>query len=224
MKNMKKIVCFALSLLMSAACVFSAAAETESQTYPGGSLPPVTWEELLQEMRSENPQRALYTQMTLRRGDVTGDGLLTAGDARLALRYAAALEGFSMFQCDAGDLDGDDYVTSSDARQILRAAADLETIGDAVINATTDWGVVIGPLQTAGSGQYTWECSIDKNGLTMEQFWFNPSEEFSPGDPVQQFFAFTPGQAGEYTLTFRFGNSWSEPERDSFRVIVQVEK
>lgn len=224
MKNMKKIVCFALSLLMTAVCVFSAAAETESRTHPTGSLTPVTWEELLQEMRGENPQRALYANMTLRRGDVTGDGLVTAGDARLALRYSASLEGFSMFQCDAGDLDGDGDVTASDARQILRAAADLETLGDAVINATTDWGVVIGPLQTAGSGQYSWECSIDKDGLTMEKFRFNPSEELRPGDPVQQFFAFTPEKTGEYTLTFRFGNSWSEPERDSFRVIVQVEK
>ena len=223
MKNMKRIACIALCLLMTAACVFSAAAETESETHATGLIWE-TWEDYLQMMRGDSPKSTLYALMTQRRGDVNGDGVVTAEDSRLALRYAASLENLTESRIEAADIDGLHGVTAADARKILRASADLETLEDTVITTTTDWGVVIGPLQTAGSGQYTWECSIDKDGLTMEQFWCNPVEELRPGDPVQQFFAFTPGQAGEYTLTFRFGNSWSEPELDSFRVSVQVEK
>ena len=61
-------------------------------------------------------------------GDVDHDGLITAADARSALRKAVGLElyeagSYEFFMCDV-DFDG--TVTAADARLILRAAVNLE--------------------------------------------------------------------------------------------------
>ncbi len=63
------------------------------------------------------------------RGDVDGDGSVTAADARLALRAAVGLEkaivkGTAAFT--AADVDGDGVITAADARTILRIAVKLE--------------------------------------------------------------------------------------------------
>ncbi len=62
------------------------------------------------------------------RGDVSGDGNVTAEDARLALRAAVGLEHYAAGskQFNAADADGDTGITASDARLILRAAVGLE--------------------------------------------------------------------------------------------------
>ncbi|MBQ6020163.1 MAG: peptidoglycan DD-metalloendopeptidase family protein [Clostridia bacterium] len=75
----------------------------------------------------------LFGQITLARyyvvvmGDVNGDGKVTSGDARIALRYAARLDtpAGAWFE-KAADADHVGGVTSGDARRILRAAAKLE--------------------------------------------------------------------------------------------------
>ncbi|MBR5233087.1 MAG: transporter substrate-binding domain-containing protein [Clostridia bacterium] len=59
-------------------------------------------------------------------GDVTGDGKLTAADARLALRYSAKLETLTDEQIKAADVDNSGKVTASDARKILRVCAKLD--------------------------------------------------------------------------------------------------
>ncbi len=59
-------------------------------------------------------------------GDVTGDGKLTAADARLALRYSAKLETLSEEHIKAADVDNSGKVTASDARKILRVCAKLD--------------------------------------------------------------------------------------------------
>ena len=63
-------------------------------------------------------------------GDVDADGVVTASDARLALRCAVGLENYlpasdAFIACD---VDRDAYVTASDARLILRAAVGLEKL------------------------------------------------------------------------------------------------
>ena len=63
-------------------------------------------------------------------GDVDGDGQVTAGDARLALRASVGLESYAensreALACDA---DHDGQITSADARLILRASVGLETL------------------------------------------------------------------------------------------------
>ncbi|MBQ6118496.1 MAG: dockerin type I repeat-containing protein [Clostridia bacterium] len=61
-----------------------------------------------------------------RLGDVSGDGIVTPEDARLALRHSVELEEFDEEQLFLGDIDSSGAVDSSDARMILRAAVALE--------------------------------------------------------------------------------------------------
>lgn len=59
------------------------------------------------------------------KGDVDGDGAVTAADARLALRMSVGLTPPSA----AADVDGDGFLTAGDARQILRMAVNLSADG-----------------------------------------------------------------------------------------------
>ena len=65
-------------------------------------------------------------------GDVDGDGSVTAGDARLALRRAVELETFAEGSpaFAACDIDKSGMVTAGDARIILRIAVELESAED----------------------------------------------------------------------------------------------
>lgn len=58
-------------------------------------------------------------------GDVNGDGILTAADARMILRYSARLESFTAAQQKLSDLNCDGEITAFDARIALRASANL---------------------------------------------------------------------------------------------------
>lgn len=61
-----------------------------------------------------------------RRGDVTGDGVLSAMDARLALRGSVGLTHLTGKPFTAADADKNGKLTAADARLILRAAVGLE--------------------------------------------------------------------------------------------------
>ncbi|MCR5041248.1 MAG: immune inhibitor A [Clostridia bacterium] len=63
-------------------------------------------------------------------GDVDGDGLVTAADARLALRAAVGLEHPDELGALAADVDGDEKITPADARAILRKVVGLEELPD----------------------------------------------------------------------------------------------
>ena len=60
------------------------------------------------------------------KGDVNGDGKVTAADARKALRGSAGLEKLSAEEQKAADMNGDGKVTAADAREILRKSSGLE--------------------------------------------------------------------------------------------------
>lgn len=60
------------------------------------------------------------------KGDVNGDGKVTAADAREALRAVAKIDSLSDKQKQAADVNGDGKVTADDARTILRQSAKLE--------------------------------------------------------------------------------------------------
>lgn len=60
------------------------------------------------------------------KGDVNGDGKVTADDARKALRASAKLENLTNKETLAADINGDGKVTADDARTILRKSAKLE--------------------------------------------------------------------------------------------------
>ncbi len=62
-----------------------------------------------------------------RYGDIDFDGEVTAGDARLALRYAVGLDKITSRYVDIlGNVDGKGAITAADARLILRYAVGLE--------------------------------------------------------------------------------------------------
>ncbi len=61
------------------------------------------------------------------KGDVDGDGKITAADAREALRGAAQLEELTKKEAFAADMNGDGKVTANDARDILKTAAGVKT-------------------------------------------------------------------------------------------------
>jgi hypothetical protein len=59
----------------------------------------------------------------LSQGDVNGDGLVSAADAAMILRYDMGLIDLSDAQLKAADMDGDGEVTDMDARALLRYVA-----------------------------------------------------------------------------------------------------
>lgn len=70
---------------------------------------------------------AVDTTCIVVQGDVDGNGVITAADARLALRVSAKLESLSTPAFLAADVDGNGNVTAADARKILRVASKLDT-------------------------------------------------------------------------------------------------
>lgn len=70
---------------------------------------------------------AIVEDKTFCKGDVTGDGLITAADARLALRNSAGIEALYDKALSAADYNGDSSVTAADARLILRFSAKLDS-------------------------------------------------------------------------------------------------
>ena len=70
---------------------------------------------------------AVVEDKTYSKGDVNGDALVTAADARLALRKSAAIQELTDKALAAADFNGDSTVTAADARLILRYSAKLDT-------------------------------------------------------------------------------------------------
>ncbi|MBQ6118554.1 MAG: hypothetical protein IJK98_04940, partial [Clostridia bacterium] len=90
--------------------------EPETTTKPDTPSEPETT------TRPDAPTRAL--------GDVDGDGEITSGDARLALRASVQLEKYAPDSeaFAAADVDRNGEISSGDARMILRASVKLETL------------------------------------------------------------------------------------------------
>lgn len=61
--------------------------------------------------------------MSYLKGDVNGDGNVTAADARMTLRAAAQLDKISEIEEYRADVNGDGRITAADAREILNRSA-----------------------------------------------------------------------------------------------------
>lgn len=61
--------------------------------------------------------------MSYLKGDVNGDGKITAADARTALRASAQLENLSESEAYRADMNNDGKITAADAREILNRSA-----------------------------------------------------------------------------------------------------
>lgn len=62
------------------------------------------------------------------KGDINGDGKITASDARQVLRASVGLSTLAGMTFFAGDADRNDKITAADARLILRASVGLENL------------------------------------------------------------------------------------------------
>ena len=67
-------------------------------------------------------------QLPLLPGDVDENGVISANDARLVLRYSVNLGSFTAKQKKAADVDGIAGIKAGDARKILRASVKLEKL------------------------------------------------------------------------------------------------
>lgn len=73
-------------------------------------------------------------------GDVDGNGIVQAADARIVLRLSAVLDekaAYTKTQLDAADYNRDSKMTAADARYILRAAAGLDPFAVIELPPTT---------------------------------------------------------------------------------------
>ncbi|MBR5246706.1 MAG: leucine-rich repeat protein [Clostridia bacterium] len=59
-------------------------------------------------------------------GDVTGDGKVSAIDARWVLQYVAGMRAFTAKQFETADVNGDGKISAFDARKILQVAAGVQ--------------------------------------------------------------------------------------------------
>ncbi len=59
-------------------------------------------------------------------GDIDGDLLITADDAKMVLDASANLMSLSLAQMYAADIDSDGIITATDARMILRVASGID--------------------------------------------------------------------------------------------------
>ncbi|MCL2514053.1 MAG: dockerin type I repeat-containing protein [Oscillospiraceae bacterium] len=83
-------------------------------------------------------------------GDVSGDGEISADDARLVLRYVAKLQDLTEEQKKAADVDNDGVIDAADARLILRVVAKLDSGEIDKNDGNVIWKEVpIGPELTA---------------------------------------------------------------------------
>lgn len=82
------------------------------------------------EVNGEKTTDSWYAYLGIKKprtkGDVNGDGKVTAADAREALRASADLEELSDIEKVAADVNGDGKVTAADAREILRDASGIK--------------------------------------------------------------------------------------------------
>ncbi len=67
----------------------------------------------------------LYENGLIQTGDLSFDGVVSAADSRLALRFAVSLEKPSDLQIKVGDVDKDGKLSASDARDILKLAVSM---------------------------------------------------------------------------------------------------
>lgn len=78
------------------------------------------------EKTTDSWYKYLGIKKPIKKGDVNGDGKVTAADARTVLRASSGLEKLSSDEKKAADVNDDGKVTAADARTILRKSSGLE--------------------------------------------------------------------------------------------------
>lgn len=216
---MKKLISLFMCIILIVFSFIPVFAVTINGKDYGMGLIPESWEDIIDD-ESEN---TYFTFATVRTGDVNGDGKVSAVDARHCLQLVAGKQlDISIKQEKTADVNRDGNISAIDARAILHMALGMKTV-DTVATTELDWGLIIGPLQTAGSGKYLWECEINVDGLSVEQKCFYvPDDPEFVGGPSNQYFIFTPEKIGTYTIRFELSDPKQTEILDEFNVILMV--
>lgn len=139
-KNFKSVICCVLTLLMVTGTIVFAfagnsnsAAETETASEVVSEVVTDAAEDESVAEEDESEEESEIAGNTVLLGDVNMDGIITAKDARLALRFAARLELPTAEQSIIANVNGDDRITATDARSILRVAARLDAMFGTIV-------------------------------------------------------------------------------------------
>ncbi len=213
---MKKFIGLVICFVLIVIGILPAFAVTVDGKDYGMGMIPESWEDIIDD-ESENTYSAFAT---LRIGDVNADGRISAIDARQCLQIVAENQTYiDVKQKKTADMNGDGMISALDARKILQVASGLTTM-DTVVTTDLNWGIIIGPLQTAGSGNYFWEYEINADGLRVAEKNFAVSGETDSS--INQYFIFTPEKAGIYTINLKYANAEGTEILDEFNVILTV--
>lgn len=135
-------------------------------------------------------------------GDYSGDGKVTAEDARAVLRISAKIEKSDSSKTFIADIDADGKLTASDARRILRVSAKLEKFN--VVTVELEKGEVYETPVMLGNVLYIWFC--DTAG--SDSFICEENNNIPNIDPLvvgssAQKFAFSANDAGIYNARLK---------------------
>lgn len=113
-------------------------------------------------------------------GDADDDGVLSAGDARAALRISVELDACSASQKLLCDLDYDDAVTSRDARELLRLSVGLGRSDDSCANGM-DGAEFVGMTDTYYK-IYRKDGITYIDGILIANKTYSLPADYDPGD------------------------------------------
>jgi hypothetical protein len=213
---MKKIISLILCVVMMGLCVFPVLAGNDNK------IPTELVVGGLGYLLQTGSEKVLASEAVSRKGDMNFDGKVTAVDARLCLQTVASSDILSLLPSSkSADVNGDGKVTAVDARIMLQNVAGMT---DIVTYAQAEKGgsLVVGPLRTNEGTAYYWQCDVDKSGLNFFERLFDDSTTDSVGGIINQYYIFTPENAGTYTISFKLANANQTEVIDEFGCVLTV--
>lgn len=156
-------------------------------------------------------------------GDYSGDGRVTAEDARAVLRISAKIENADESKTFITDIDADGKLTASDARRILRVSAKLEEFN--VVTVELEKGEVFETSVMLGNILYMWFCdTAGSDSLICEENNNIPNVDPLVLGTSAQKFAFSANEAGIYKarLEKRVGHDEKSSPIDEVFYIITV--
>ncbi len=215
---MKKVISLILCVVMMGMCVIPVVAKQESD------IPPELVIGGLNYLLQTGSEKVLASEAVARKGDVNFDGSVTAIDARICLQTVVSSgSGLSSLlpQGRAGDVNGDGVVSALDARAILQDVAGIKKVVTCA-QAEKGGSLVVGPLRSNEGTAYYWQCEVDKSDLNFFDRLFDDSTTETVGGLVNQYFVFTPENAGTYTIKFKLANANQTEVIDEFSCVLTV--
>lgn len=138
-KNLKTLICSILAVIFVFGTIVAVFADSTGAFKTNEAVSEVVSEDASEEETSNNVEDTTKNDpvtttedtsdepdVKYHLGDVNLDGIITAADARLALRASAQLETLNAVQFVNADVVKNDKIQANDARLILRVSARLE--------------------------------------------------------------------------------------------------